>query len=128
MGEMHKAEAPIKLKKPKFSKVTAMNPDSKGLNLMVKAVKCSPVEGSEGLWEAVVGDDTGLVTLTLRSSEQAGYCKAGASLRLQNARVQMFKGFIRVGVDKWSLLKPADEALDFEVSDKKDMSKTEYEL
>jgi hypothetical protein len=127
--EMHKAEAPIKLKKPKFVKVSSMNPESKGLNLMVKAVKCAAVEGSDGLWEAVVGDASGIVTLTLRSSEQADLCKKeGASLRIQNARVQMFKGFIRISIDKWAVVKAADSAHDFETNTSKDMSATEYEL
>jgi ssDNA-binding replication factor A large subunit len=126
--EMHKAEAPIKLTKPKFVKISVINPDSKGLNLMVKAVKCTPVEGSDDMWEAVVGDETGIVTVTVRSKAQADICKTGESLRIQNARVQMVKGFIRVSIDKWAVIKTADAPSDVEPNAKKDISATEYEL
>lgn len=35
-------------------------------------------------------------------------------MRVQNARVLMVKGFIRIIVDKWAILKPADEPLEVE--------------
>lgn len=119
----------IPLKKPKFGKVKAMNPDSKHLNLMLKCVKCEDisVEGSK-LWEATLGDETGIVKFTLRNAGHAALCKAGASLRVQNAHVQMYKGFIRVVVDKWAVLKVADAEHDFEPNGDKDVSATEYEL
>ncbi len=41
----------------------------------------------------------------LRSEGHADLCKAGASLRVQNAKVIMVKGYIRVVVDKWGVLK-----------------------
>lgn len=124
-------EVPLKapLKKPKFGKVSSLNPDSKGLNLMLKCVKCEEVEaGAAKMWEAVLGDDTGVVTFRLRDSTHADLCKPGSSLRIQNAKVVMFNGRIRVVADKWSVLKTADEKLDFEPKTAKDISETEFEL
>jgi len=119
------------LKKPKFKKVKNVQPDSKGVNLIVKCVKApEAVEASDGLKEVVCGDDTGIVTISLRSETHAAVCKVGDAIRVQNAHVRMIKGYIRLVVDKWSAFKTADAAsVDFEaVDEKKDVSGTEYEL
>lgn len=118
---------PPKLKKPKFAKVKSIKPDSKGLNLMLKAVKCEAKEDNSG-WIAVLGDETGVVKFSLKSEELADLCKTGNSVRVQNAKVLMLKGFIHVIVDKWGVFKAADEALDFTPSESNDLSATEYEL
>merc|ERR1712226_951927 len=108
-----------------------IQPDSKGVNLIVKCVKAPvAVEGSDDLKEVVCGDDTGLVTVSLRSVDQTALCKEGASIRVQNAHVKMVKGFIRLTVDKWAAFKAADSAeVEFtDVNKTKDMSAIEYEL
>merc|ERR1712166_925969 len=92
------------LRKPKWGSVAKLQPEAEGINLMLKCVSCKKLEGCDS-WEAVVGDESGVVTLLLRIDEQAGLCKDGASLRLQNARVVMVNGFIRVVVGKWGVLK-----------------------
>jgi len=120
---------PIKLRAPKWTKVAKIQPEAKGLNLMLKCVKCEAKETDKGKsWEAVLGDDTGVVTFNLRDEGLAGLCKAGNSLRVQNARVLMAGGHIRVIIDKWALMKAADAPCDFEVKSDKDVSATEYEL
>eukprot|EP00408_Alexandrium_pacificum_P063198 CAMPEP_0171177530 /NCGR_PEP_ID=MMETSP0790-20130122/12287_1 /TAXON_ID=2925 /ORGANISM="Alexandrium catenella, Strain OF101" /LENGTH=135 /DNA_ID=CAMNT_0011642431 /DNA_START=124 /DNA_END=531 /DNA_ORIENTATION=- len=117
------------LKKPKFIKIKDIDPDSRGVSVMVKCVK-DPVKvaASESLEEAVCGDDTGIVTVSLRGEAQTAICKAGASIRLQNATVRMVKGHIRLVADKWAAFKAADEALTFDVKEDNDVSSTEYEL
>lgn len=116
------------LKKPKFGKVKNLKPEQTGLNYYLKCVKdATPVEGGD-LKEALVGDDTGSVILSVRSEEQAALLKEGALLRCQNAHVKMVKGFIRLCVDKWSALKAAD-SVEFEtVDEKNNVSSVEYEL
>lgn len=102
--------------------------EARSLNLLLKTVKCDETEPGRA-WDAVLGDDTGVVTFSLRSAEHAELCKAaGRSVRVQNARVVMAKGFIRVVVDKWAVMKPADAAAEFEPKSDKDISATEYEL
>merc|ERR1712203_843481 len=113
--------APIKLRKPKFGKVGSIEPDAQNLNLMLKAVKCDETEAGKA-WEAVLGDGTGVVAFSLRSAEHAALCKPGSSVRVQNARVLMIKGHIRVIVDKWAVLLAADEPADFEAKTDKDIS------
>eukprot|EP00437_Effrenium_voratum_P006235 CAMPEP_0181423522 /NCGR_PEP_ID=MMETSP1110-20121109/14171_1 /TAXON_ID=174948 /ORGANISM="Symbiodinium sp., Strain CCMP421" /LENGTH=867 /DNA_ID=CAMNT_0023546649 /DNA_START=48 /DNA_END=2651 /DNA_ORIENTATION=+ len=122
------------LRKPKFIKVGEVAPDARGVNLMLKCVSCTETKASENnssglrIWEAICGDETGMVTLSMRSPEVAEVCKPDASLRLQNARVVMVKGYIRLNVDKWAVLKPAAEPLDVTPNAKNDISAVEYEL
>eukprot|EP00746_Dinoflagellata_sp_MGD_P162197 gnl/MRDRNA2_/MRDRNA2_89641_c0_seq1.p1 gnl/MRDRNA2_/MRDRNA2_89641_c0~~gnl/MRDRNA2_/MRDRNA2_89641_c0_seq1.p1 ORF type:complete len:134 (-),score=42.59 gnl/MRDRNA2_/MRDRNA2_89641_c0_seq1:119-520(-) len=127
-----KEQKPIKLRKPKWTKVEKINPESKGINLMLKCISCKEVTieggGPSKIWEATVGDETGLVMLQLRSEELAKICTEGASLRMQNAKSVMIKGYIRVAIDKWAVLKPADEAVTFEVKSSKNISEVEFEL
>lgn len=123
---------PKPLRKPKWGKVEKLQPEAKGVNLMLKCVSISEVkterdDGSK-IWEAVCGDETGVITIQLKDEALVAICKEGASLRLQNAKVVMFKGFIRVAIDKWAVLKTADETLDFTVKKEKDVSAVEYEL
>jgi len=117
----------IPLKKPKFMKVDGVEPAARGVNFFGKVVKApTKVEGSEDLMEVVVGDDTAIVTLSVRG-DRVKVCEVGKTVRVQNAHVSMIKGFIRVAVDKWSALKPAEEEV-ASVNEKKDMSGVEYEL
>merc|ERR1711972_979403 len=118
----------IKLRKPKFVKVKSINPDSANLNINAKVLKVDVVEGTEGkLAEAKCADDTGSMTLRLRDA-QIGLCEVGKSVIIRNAHVKMFKGFIRVVVDKWGKLEVCSEAHEFETKEEPDMSATEYEL
>ncbi|CAE8695751.1 unnamed protein product, partial [Polarella glacialis] len=58
-----KSIPPTPLKKPTFVSVKTLNPGSRGVNFMVKCTKAAaPAEGTEGVFEAQVGDDTGVVT------------------------------------------------------------------
>ncbi|CAJ1327046.1 unnamed protein product, partial [Effrenium voratum] len=101
-----------------------------GFNCMLKCTKAAAqVEGTEGVFEAVCGDDTGMCTVSFRNKDLCDICKEGASLRMQNAAVRMVKGgYMRLVVDKWSAFKPADEPVDFEVKTSNDVSSVEYEL
>jgi phosphoglycerate kinase len=118
-----------KLKKPKFGKVAkSVKPDSKGLNLNLKVISTEVVEGSDGkLAEAKCADDTAAVTLRLRDA-QVGLCEAGKSIIVRNAAAKMFKGFIRVEVDKWGKIEIAPEAHEFEPKSEPNVSATEFEL
>eukprot|EP00930_Biecheleria_cincta_P085950 TRINITY_DN75311_c0_g1_i1.p1 TRINITY_DN75311_c0_g1~~TRINITY_DN75311_c0_g1_i1.p1 ORF type:complete len:540 (+),score=99.40 TRINITY_DN75311_c0_g1_i1:76-1695(+) len=81
--------------KPSWLKVSDIEPESKGINLMLKCISCAEVAQERDLkspiWEAIVGDETGILTLQLRSQEHAKLCVAGATLRMQNAKVVMIK-------------------------------------
>ena len=60
-------------------KVSKIQPEQKGVNVFVKCVKASvPVEGSDDIKEALVGDETGTVLVSLRSDANAALCKVVA--------------------------------------------------
>mmetsp|Transcript_63061 Transcript_63061/g.205788 ORF Transcript_63061/g.205788 Transcript_63061/m.205788 type:complete len:375 (-) Transcript_63061:187-1311(-) len=117
------------LKKPKFVKVDGISPAAKGVNLFGKVVSAATkVDASDDLMEVLVGDETGAVTLSIRG-DRAKDCEVGMTVRVQNAHVAMIKGFIRLAVDKWSALKPADaEDTVASVNESKNISAVEYEL
>lgn len=120
--------APPKVK-PTFMKVKDITPDGKGVNVMLKCAKApESIDGPGGLKEVVCGDESGVVTVSFRGDEINDILEVGASLRMQNAHVRMIKGCIRLVADKWAAFKVADVPHTFEVSDKNDISATEYEL
>merc|ERR1712146_261900 len=116
------------LRKAKFGKVKNIKPEQKGVNLMLKCTSGpTAVEGQDGLKEVSCGDETGTVILSM-TNEQSAACKDGGCIRLQNSHVKMIKGFIRLVVDKWSLIKAVD-SVEFEtVDEKNNISKVEVEL
>merc|ERR1712190_260993 len=122
---VHRFSVGSPLRKPKWRNIKTMKPDSKNVNLKLKCVSCEKMASS---WEVVAGDDSGIVKLLLRNSEQAELCKSGAGLRVQNARVVMVDGFIRLLIDKWAVLKADSESASMEVNSKNDVSAVEYEL
>jgi len=119
-------------RKPKFMKVGKLTPVSKGFNMYLKVVKGpEAVDGNSDVKEVVAGDDTAFVTLSVREASHVAACTEGALLRVQNAHVKMIKGYMRVVVDKWGVLKADVDAATagFEaVDDKTNMSSTEFEL
>eukprot|EP00238_Polyblepharides_amylifera_P007494 CAMPEP_0196591528 /NCGR_PEP_ID=MMETSP1081-20130531/69958_1 /TAXON_ID=36882 /ORGANISM="Pyramimonas amylifera, Strain CCMP720" /LENGTH=100 /DNA_ID=CAMNT_0041914915 /DNA_START=207 /DNA_END=509 /DNA_ORIENTATION=+ len=78
--------------------------------------------------ECTVGDDTAVITLTARNN-QVDLMVVGKPLVLRNAKIDMFKGSMRLAVDKWGLIQETtDEPVDFEPKNDFDMSAVEYEL
>lgn len=53
--------------------------------------------------------------------------KAGATVILRNAKIDMFKGTMRLAVDKWGRVEVTEPA-NFEVKEENNLSLVEYEL
>jgi len=133
-------QAPIKLIKPVFITVDQLRPGTHGHNLVLKVVSCNVVvektrtDGTKiRIAEAVVGDHTGVITLTARN-KQIDVVQPGQTIIVRNAKIDMFKqgsrleGFMRLAVDKWGKLERAPEPATFEVNTQNDTSTVEYEL
>jgi len=59
----------------KWHKISAVKPDKKGINLMVKCISCEDIQAiGRQTWEAVIGDDTGIVTLQFSDPSFAQLC------------------------------------------------------
>mmetsp|Transcript_36741 Transcript_36741/g.79596 ORF Transcript_36741/g.79596 Transcript_36741/m.79596 type:complete len:373 (+) Transcript_36741:90-1208(+) len=123
------AVPPPVLKKPKFQKVDGLKPEARGVNTFLKVLKePSKVEASEELREVLAGDDSGCVILTVRA-DKADICKVGTTLRVQNAHVAMIKGYMRLTVDKWAVIKAADAEGEVKtVKEDKNISSVQYTL
>eukprot|EP00913_Durusdinium_trenchii_P026192 g24572.t1 len=108
---------PIKLKKPKFQKISDLEPEAKGVNVygqvLTKAESLyeEPLVLNEPEWaiyfglmkdahEISIGDSSGTVTLRIRGDKYKA-CSEGKVVRVQNARVVMSKGHMQLLVDKW---------------------------
>jgi len=119
---------PKPLKKAKFGKISAINPDGKGLNLKVKVTEAPKAAESKGktFHEVLVADASAAVVLSV-SPDQLSVVTDGTTLEVRNAKVVMVNGHIRLAVDKWGKISKSEEPLE-EVSTTKNVSETEYEL
>lgn len=54
--------------------------------------------------------------------------KEGSTVTLRNAKIDMFKGSMRLAVDKWGRIDIAEEPADFAVKEDNNLSLIEYEL
>jgi len=52
----------------------------------------------------------------------------GKTVVVRNAKIDMFKGFMRLAVDKWGKIEQAKEPAKFEVNTENNLSTVEYEL
>lgn len=119
-----------------FTKVDQLRPGTSGHTLTVKVVSSKLVmqrNRSDGqvrstrIAECLVGDETGIIIFTARN-EQVDKMKEGATVTLRNAKIDMFKGSMRLAVDKWGIIDDTVEPADFTVKEDNNLSLIEYEL
>ncbi|KAL1828749.1 hypothetical protein DCAR_0208006 [Daucus carota subsp. sativus] len=118
-------------KQPVFSKVAELRPGNYGLNLTVKVVSTKVVaQRGQGrqmrLVECLVGDETGMIIFTARN-DQVDLVKEGATIILRNAKIDMFKGSMRLAVDKWGRVEGTEDAT-FAVKEESNLSLIEFEI
>lgn len=114
--------------------VSDLEPESLGDNLKVKVMDVKILVdrpkfdgGRVRVGEALVGDNSGCIILTLKN-EQLDCVSVGDSLEIRNCKVDMFKGCMRVVVDRWGLIKKAGSEHPFKVNVDNNLSNVEYEL
>ncbi|XP_009375099.2 uncharacterized protein At4g28440-like [Pyrus x bretschneideri] len=123
-------------RKPVFKKVDQLKPDTKGHTLVVKVVSSKIVmqkvrpDGIQvrqmRIAECLVGDETGTIIFTARN-DQVDLMTTGATVILRNAKIDMFKGSMRLAVDKWGRVEVTEPA-SFSVKEDNNLSLVEYEL
>ncbi|KAF5730698.1 hypothetical protein HS088_TW19G00293 [Tripterygium wilfordii] len=124
------------LRKPVFTKVDQLKPGTTGHTLTVKVVSSNTVlqKGRSvsqhlrqtRISECLVGDETGTIIFTARN-DQVDLMKPGATVILRNAKIDMFKGSMRLAVDKWGRVEVTEPA-NFVVKEDNNLSLVEYEL
>ncbi|KAI5679199.1 hypothetical protein M9H77_10149 [Catharanthus roseus] len=122
-----------KKKQPVFTKVEQLRPMATGLNLTVKVVSSKTIaqRGGQGgrqmrLAECLVGDETGMIIFTARN-DQVDLMKEGTTVIVRNAKIDMFKGSMRLAVDKWGRVEVTEPA-EFSVKEDSNLSLIEFEL
>jgi replication factor A1 len=76
--------------------------------------------------DALVGDETGVVYLTLWD-DNITKINEGDSIRVENGYVTLFKGNMRLNIGKYGKLDPAKEPLAVEVNQENNVSSKTYE-
>ena len=120
---------------PEFVLVESLRPGMSNLNLTLKVLEATevlnkrhPDGSSTTISECVAGDASGTITLTARN-KQAALCTPGATVTVRNGKIDMFKGTMRLAVDKWGAIKAAEEGADVgAVKTGYNLSAVEYEL
>ncbi|KAK6230638.1 hypothetical protein QUC31_002156 [Theobroma cacao] len=124
------------LRKPVFTKVEQLKPGTSGHTLTVKVLSSNVVlqKGRSvsqhlrqtRIAECLIGDETGSIIFTARN-DQVDLMKPGATVILRNAKIDMFKGSMRLAVDKWGRVEVTEPAK-FVVKEDNNLSLVEYEL
>ncbi|KAG0454603.1 hypothetical protein HPP92_023895 [Vanilla planifolia] len=135
-GAAGAAGAKPAMRKPVFVKVDQLKPGTSGHTLAVKVVDSKTVlqKGKAAsahlrqtrIAECLVGDETGTIIFTARN-EQVDLMKPSATVILRNAKIDMFKGSMRLAVDKWGRVEVTEPA-SFVVKEDNNLSLVEYEL
>jgi len=125
--------APVPLRKPVFTTIDQLRPQTHGHTLTARVLsartvleKHSPHLGRTRVAECLVGDHTGTILVTARN-DQIDLVKPDTTVIFRNAKIDMFKGTMRLAVDKWGRIEVTDAA-DFKVKEDNNMSLVEYEL
>ncbi|XP_010540464.1 PREDICTED: uncharacterized protein At4g28440-like [Tarenaya hassleriana] len=130
-------------RKPVFITVNQLKPGTDGHNLTIKVVDLKTVlqKGGSGngaasasapqlrqsrIAECLIGDETGTIVFTARN-DQVDVMTPGTTLNIRNAKIDMFKGSMRLAVDKWGRIEVTEPA-DFTVKEDNNLSLVEYEL
>ncbi|GLJ48145.1 hypothetical protein SUGI_1016660 [Cryptomeria japonica] len=123
------------LRKAVFIKIDQLRPGTTGHNLVLKVINVKVVlqKGRPDaqvrqmrIAECLVGDDTGIIVFTARN-EQVDLMKEGSTVVFRNAKIDMFRGSMRLAVDKWGRIEVTEPA-DFVVKEDNNLSLVEYEL
>ncbi|KAG2285626.1 hypothetical protein Bca52824_045230 [Brassica carinata] len=131
------AHAPQEKKKPVFVKVDQLKPGTSGHTLTVRVVNQTSVPQKPNaassshlrpnrISECLVGDETASILFTARN-DQVDLMKPGATVNLRNAKIDMFKGSMRLAVDKWGRIEVTDP-VEMTVKEDNNLSLVEYEL
>ncbi|KAE7995752.1 hypothetical protein FH972_000521 [Carpinus fangiana] len=123
-------------RKPVFVKVDQLKPGTSGHTLIAKVLTTNTVlqkgrAASQHLRhtriaECLIGDETATILFTARN-DQVDLMKPEATVILRNAKIDMFKGSMRLAVDKWGRIEVTEPA-NFIVKEDNNLSLVEYEL
>ena len=120
---------------PEIVSVDSLRPGTTGLNVVVKVLdakevmnKKRPDGSSVRIVECTVGDASGVILFSAKNKQQVETMKVGKIVRVQNGKIDMIRGTMRLTVDQWGLLKEETEGDSVEPDGDNNLSLVEYEL
>lgn len=121
-------------RQPVDVKIGELNPRSKAVNVIAKTVSKSEVRDvssrrdstSHHVCDALVGDETGCVYLTLWD-DAIEKVNEGDTVSIKNGYVTLFRGNMRLNVGRYGTLEIAEKPLEVEVNTENNLSNKEYE-
>lgn len=121
-------------RQPVDVKVSELTPQSRAVNVTAKVVSKSEIRniatGRDGaphrVCDALVGDDTGCVYLTLWD-DNIDKINEGDTIKVGNGYITLFRGNMRLNVGRYGSLEVAKEALAGEVNTENNLSSKVYE-
>ena len=120
---------------PEIVSVDSLRPGTTGLNVVVKVLdakevmnKKRPDGSSVRIVECTVGDASGVILFSAKNKLQVETMKVGKMVRVQNGKIDMIRGTMRLTVDQWGLLKEETEGDSVEPDGDNNLSLVEYEL
>ncbi|KAL7588878.1 uncharacterized protein At4g28440 [Lactuca sativa] len=120
---------------PALTKIDQLRPGAVGIDLIVKVVNSKAImlrgrNGNQGsnmrLAECLVGDESGIIIFTARN-DQVNLMKEGNTVSLKNAKIDMYKGSMRLSVDRWGHLEVTSPN-DISIKEDNNLSLIEFEL
>jgi replication factor A1 len=114
-------------------KVETLTPNSKGVNTIVKVVSKGEVRSVTGrdysvrrVTDALVGDETACLYMTLWD-EKIDAINEGATLRVTNGYINLFRGNMRLNVGKYGSYEVLEDSPIAEVNTENNLSDKRYE-
>ncbi|MCW4026368.1 MAG: hypothetical protein NWE76_02650 [Candidatus Bathyarchaeota archaeon] len=113
-------------------KVETLNPRSRGINTVVKVVSKSEVRNVTGrggphtVADALVGDETGCVYLTLWD-DTIGQIDEEETISITNGYVNLFRGNMRLNIGRYGSFEVLEESPIEEVNTENNLSLRQYE-
>lgn len=137
--QVQQEQKKLEKRQPIFVKVDQLKPGTNGHNIVAKVLtadmvmqKGRPAAASQNnlrqtrIAECLIGDETGTILFTARN-DQVELMKPGNTVILRNAKIDMFKGSMRLAVDRWGRIEVTEPA-NFTVKEDNNLSLIEYEL
>ena len=115
------------------NKIGELEPQSRSVNLTAKVVSKTPVreivsrmDGSKHrVAEALVGDDTGSILMTLWD-DNIDKVNDGEIIKIKNGYVSLFRGSMRLNTGRYGSFEPSDTAIEA-VNTDNNMSEKQFE-
>ncbi len=115
-----------------FIKIEKLTPNSRGVNVIVKVVSKSETRdvtgrgGSHKVAEALVGDETGCIYLTLWD-DNIGEIDEGDTISITNGYVNLFRGNMRLNIGRYGSFEVLEVSPVTEVNTENNLSQKLYE-